>query len=162
MSLLCFGISFVLFVSANTASLGWIHQCQNNEFQCHSDLTCIDSVLKCDDEFDCNDHSDEENCFKDAPFTCKVDEFRCKSSNQCISSSWVCDTEQVRTSTSNRSFSSLTKIYCNFSSANYCNFSNHSFQDCFDNSDEENCSNDPKTFACDNGRYIRLAWKCGM
>ena len=38
--------------------------CREDEFRCDHDRRCISQRWLCDDDFDCNDKSDEQNCGK--------------------------------------------------------------------------------------------------
>lgn len=65
--LLCIAIASIF--GQNVASF---EECpKETDFMCRSDKTCIDSELMCNQHFDCDDHSDEENCGK--PFVLLFD-----------------------------------------------------------------------------------------
>ena len=38
-----------------------LHNCEENEFVCQN-AECIDQELRCDDQYNCRDNSDEDNC----------------------------------------------------------------------------------------------------
>ena len=39
-----------------------VKECKEDEFLCRNHAHCIPKRWRCDDVFDCVDHSDEENC----------------------------------------------------------------------------------------------------
>lgn len=56
--LLCVGILSIVCLNVAASD-----ECEKDtDFICRSDKKCIDSALMCDRKFDCDDHSDEENC----------------------------------------------------------------------------------------------------
>jgi len=70
--------------------------CPADQWQCNN-TQCIPAAWRCDESFDCNDHSDEVNCpgrkSKDGRTSneCHPDEFQCRTGSQCIHKTWVCD-----------------------------------------------------------------------
>ncbi|GMT16834.1 hypothetical protein PFISCL1PPCAC_8131 [Pristionchus fissidentatus] len=114
--------------------------CTNDSFLCH-DGRCIPPTWKCDGDFDCANHEDEEQCAT----ACTSDQFQCgnkaragkaasSTAPACIPKKWVCDGEL----------------------------------DCDDHSDEANCDNvscKENQFQCleQGGKYkicIPSSWKC--
>ena len=81
-------IPFVFFFKAFTEN-----ECQDGQFKCDS-TTCIDIKWKCDGDFDCPDHSDEQNCTQLTvnQSSCGAQEFMC-GSGECIHVTWKCDGE---------------------------------------------------------------------
>jgi len=64
--------------------------CQNNEFRCQTNQTCISRNLLCDGWSHCADGSDEVNCTS----SCREDEFLCNNTpaaSVCISVDLRCD-----------------------------------------------------------------------
>lgn len=53
--------------------IGCVKECREDEFLCLNRAHCIPRRWRCDDVFDCMDHSDEENCNQGA-----VDDSWCK------------------------------------------------------------------------------------
>ena len=62
--------------------------CFENQFRCEDDSNrCLDMNLRCNGDHDCNDGSDEFNCYQ---YNCRHDDFRC-SNGHCIRKNCVCD-----------------------------------------------------------------------
>ncbi|CAB3364278.1 Hypothetical predicted protein [Cloeon dipterum] len=156
-------------------------KCPANYFKCNN-LRCINSTSVCNEVNDCGDNSDELTCT-----ACPDDNFRCKNGT-CIRRILVCDGDSDCPDASdemncppvdcsnkgkqydsfNKGLSEATLINCNFTTACIhpkwiCDGEN----DCWDNSDEENC---PATtapspcgnghFRCDSGICIDQSWVC--
>jgi len=70
--------------------------CSPNEFQCNNSV-CIPQLWVCDNQADCEDHSDEsiERCGYDAKAfnTCAAHEFQC-GNGECILLNWKCDGDE--------------------------------------------------------------------
>lgn len=70
--------------------------CSPNEFQCNNSM-CIPQLWVCDNQADCEDHSDEsiERCGYDAKAfnTCAAHEFQC-GNGECILLNWKCDGDE--------------------------------------------------------------------
>ncbi|XP_057175223.1 basement membrane-specific heparan sulfate proteoglycan core protein isoform X6 [Triplophysa rosa] len=119
-------------------------ECLPDEFTCQ-DGGCVRLEYVCDNRPDCNDLSDEVNCFAGprpptpptpprtrpppGPGPCRADQATCQN-GQCISRDYVCDGEQ----------------------------------DCNDGSDELRCGTpspcEPNEFKCQNGRCALKLWRC--
>ena len=61
--------------------------CEEQQFTCDN-KKCIMESMRCDDEDDCGDNSDEMNC----EFTCGHGFWKC-GDGKCIRQSWRCDDE---------------------------------------------------------------------
>lgn len=59
--------------------------CEPNQHKC-ADVKCIPNEYVCNYEYDCDDHSDEQNCEP----RCEQDEFRCRN-NECIFIEYKCN-----------------------------------------------------------------------
>ena len=52
---------------------------------------CVTSDFVCDDDWDCEDGSDEMNCVHDTDTHCYGDRFECENKKQCIDVALKCD-----------------------------------------------------------------------
>jgi hypothetical protein len=59
-----------------------------DQFKCRNG-TCIPLKFRCNGKFDCNDYSDEIQCYQTQ---CSTNQFRC-SNGTCIPFSWLCDSD---------------------------------------------------------------------
>ncbi|XP_040202403.1 low-density lipoprotein receptor-like isoform X4 [Rana temporaria] len=64
--------------------------CSPDQFQCN-DGKCINRSLRCNQEHDCDDLTDEIGCVNDKP-TCSPDQFKCND-GKCINVSLRCNGE---------------------------------------------------------------------
>ncbi|XP_017777455.1 PREDICTED: low-density lipoprotein receptor-related protein 1 [Nicrophorus vespilloides] len=131
-------------------------------FQCLN-KRCIPFNLTCNNIDDCGDSSDEMNC------TCNEEtHFRC-GNGQCILNRFKCDLDpdcqdDASDEIGCKPVDCLTLINCKYTTACIrpewiCDGEN----DCWDNSDEQNCTNRVCTdleFRCSNGKCISLSKKC--
>lgn len=150
--------------------------CLPNEFQCNNGK-CISNKLKCDNQNDCGDHSDETNCSMNKCIEMGIN-FRCRNGN-CIPIDWRCDHENDCGDGSDETLEECQNIYprCDspdeFRCKNYrcieqkkvCNF----VDDCLDGSDEMDCKLNSTTqnlycmdnyFRCSNGACLKNLFVC--
>lgn len=66
------------------------YKCKDDEIACKSGgIACVPNTWRCDGEYDCKDHSDEQDCKNTS---CSFGQFYCgPGSDKCIHSSLVCD-----------------------------------------------------------------------
>jgi len=64
-------------------------QCNDDEFQCLDDSSCVPKAAVCNFVSDCSDKSDEADCCYHEPFT-----FRCLSDSSCVPIGYQCDGEE--------------------------------------------------------------------
>lgn len=56
------GWNALMPVASSSWQIGCVKECREDEFLCLNRAHCIPRRWRCDDVFDCMDHSDEENC----------------------------------------------------------------------------------------------------
>lgn len=65
-----------------------VSACKKGEFDCRDHSRCVDSLLVCDNNPDCDDGSDEVNCLENQ--TCLKGEWKCQN-KICISQDLRCN-----------------------------------------------------------------------
>ncbi|GMS84654.1 hypothetical protein PENTCL1PPCAC_6829, partial [Pristionchus entomophagus] len=151
--------------------------CSNDSFHC-LDGRCIPPTWKCDGDFDCANHEDEEHC----EATCTDDQFMCGNTGKtgkdkvssCIPKKWVCDGEldcddQSDEKNCHNVQCKENQFQCLEQGGKYkicipstwkCDGQN----DCSDGADEKNCEEKKhcgdNEFDCGNNLCIFMNWKC--
>ncbi|KAK6617380.1 hypothetical protein RUM43_014389 [Polyplax serrata] len=141
---------------SNTVTTEGSAGCTEHEFTC-GDGFCVPSSAKCNRVVDCNDGSDEANCFPPDLRPCSHNEFTCED-GQCLEASRKCDgAYDCRDGSDERN--------CRCESHQFTCGSGHCVpgsahcdgrRDCPDGSDENNCQSTPIScnfgqFACHSG-----------
>ncbi|XP_067120265.1 very low-density lipoprotein receptor-like isoform X1 [Centruroides vittatus] len=143
-------------------------QCSSHQFQC-TNRRCVPLTWRCDEDFDCEDHSDEQNC---DVRTCSVTEFKC-ANEKCIPSRWQCDNENDCGDMSDEDAKMCRNKTCSpeqflcHSPNGVCvpmSWRCDGQEDCDDGSDEKDgchqitCTEEE--FSCKNNKCITKRWLC--
>ncbi|XP_014768390.1 sortilin-related receptor isoform X1 [Octopus bimaculoides] len=133
-------------------------RCNGVEFQCDNGF-CIFASERCDGINDCDDNSDEENCFlSPPPPSCKADEFQCTTDRKCILTRMQCDghvdcsdrSDEEYCSSGNEHKCEGFSFRCTNGMCIHMSWTCDGENDCNDNSDEENC---PTIEKCGEGMF---------